>query len=510
MTNSCVRALACTGLCLFASLVTLGAQAPPAPTGLSQLVAGNTVTISWNAPPGAVNYIVQVGTSPGGANLFNAAIGNTTTASGAVPNGTYYWRVIALGPSGATSPPSAESQFTIGDAGPCVAPGAPQGFNSSVAGLLVTLQWSAPSSGGPPSTYIIEAGSASGLANLVTLPTGNTATQLSVSAPPGRYFVRVRSQNACGTSGVSNEQVLDVGSGPAAPGCSYALSPSSVNVPLAGGPVQVNVAATGGCRWQLQSDSYIVPASGTSGSGSATVAYNVQPSGGSRTGSIVISAIDPGPVTGPQVLVQQTGGGGGSCAVTLAPNAQTVAPSGGQFQFRITATAGCAWSVSPLAGFVSIVSAGLQSGADNVVYNVAANTAEGARAAAIRVTSSAGVQDFAITQQGIGALSASFVMREAGQVVSSCQVNQGGQCSFDASASAPQGQIVSYDWNVLRAGGPFPKPASVVNPSIPLDCTQNSNNSIETFEVTLTVMNATGQSASQTRMLALHRAGCGT
>jgi hypothetical protein len=490
--------------------VTLGAQSPGAPTGLSQVVAGNTVTISWSAPAGAVNYIVQVGTAPGASNLFNAAIGNTTTAAGVVPNGGYFWRVIALGPSGAASPPSAEAQFTVGDVGPCVPPGAPQGFSSTVSGLLVSLQWSPPASGGAPTGYIIEAGSASGLANLATLPTGNAATQLSVTAPPGRYFARVRSTNACGTSDVSNEQVIDVGSNPTAPGCSYALSPATVNVPLSGGAIQVNVAASGNCRWQLQSDPFIVPASGTAGTGSATIAYTVQASGAARTGSITISPIDPGPVTAPQTIVQQTGGGGGSCAITLTPTAQTVAAAGGQFQLRINANAGCPWSVASLAGFVSIVSAGLQSGSDNVIYNVAGNPAAGARAGAIRVSSPAGAQDFAITQQGVGSLTADFVMREAGQVVTSCQVNDGGQCSLDASASSPQAQIVSYDWNILRAGAAFPKPDSTVNPSLTLNCTQNSSNSIETFEVTLTIMNAAGQSASLTRLLSLHRAGCGT
>lgn len=523
MPKSCVRALACIGICLSATLVTLRAQAPAAPTGLSQIVAGTTVTISWNPAPGATNYIVQVGTAPGTSNLFNAAIGNTTTASGSVPNGTYFWRVAAMSPAGLTSPPSAESQFTIGGAaGPCVPPDAPQGFNASVSGLLVTLQWSPASSGGPPSSYVIEAGSASGQANLASLPTGNPATQLSVSAPPGRYFVRVRSQNACGTSGVSNEQAIDVGSAPPAPGgpspgapgtpgCSYALSPPSVNVPLAGGPVQVNVAASSNCRWQLQSDPFIVPAAGTSGTGSATMSYTVQGSGAPRTGSISITAIDPGPVTAPQVVVQQTGGGaGGGCAITLTPSAQTVGAAGGQFQVRVNSGAGCAWSAASQAGFVSIVSAGLQSGTDNVIYNVAANTGAAGRAGTIRVTSAAGVQDLAITQDGVGALTASFVMREAGQVVSSCQVNQGGGCSLDASASSPAAQIVSYDWNILRAGAPFTKPDSIVNPTLTLGCTQNSSNSIETFEVTLTVMNAAGQTATSTRLLSLHRAGCGT
>jgi hypothetical protein len=195
----------------------------------------------------------------------------------------------------------------------------------------------------------------------------------------------------------------------------------------------------------------------------------------------------------------------------LNPSSRDVNPGGGQFQFRVTANPGCAWNVAPAGGFISIVSAGLQAGSDNVIYAVSPNTAAGARSGLVRVTSSAGSQDHAITQQGVGQLTASFVMRENSQVVTSCQVIQGGQCSLDASASTPQSQITSYDWTILRAGAPFPKPASVVNPVLQLDCnSETPNNSIETFEVTLIVSNNAGQTATLTRMLALHRAGCGT
>lgn len=85
-------------------------------------------------------------------------------------------------------------------------PAAPTGLTSSVAGAVVTLDWSAPSTGPRPTAYVIEAGSASGLANLVIFSTGSPATRYVASGvPPGTYYVRLRAVTTLGTSGPSNE-----------------------------------------------------------------------------------------------------------------------------------------------------------------------------------------------------------------------------------------------------------------------------------------------------------------
>jgi hypothetical protein len=177
-----------------------------APTNLAVTVSGPNVTLRWGAVAGADSYSLLVGSSPGTANLFNAAVGNTTTVSGTVGPGTYSWRVFASR-AGVSSSPSVESQFTVGAA--CTLPAAPQNFQFSLAGRTVTLSWAPGFGGGAPSGYVIEAGSASGLANLYNAPAG-AVTAVTVQAPPGVFFVRIRSQNACGVSGPSNERVITV------------------------------------------------------------------------------------------------------------------------------------------------------------------------------------------------------------------------------------------------------------------------------------------------------------
>lgn len=99
-----------------------------------------------------------------------------------------------------------------------VAPGSPTNLTASMSGSTVTLQWTAPPSGDPATSYTIEAGSTPGAGNIVTFDTGNTATSFSASnVPPSTYYVRVRARNASGLSAPSNEVVVVAGSGPCMP-----------------------------------------------------------------------------------------------------------------------------------------------------------------------------------------------------------------------------------------------------------------------------------------------------
>jgi hypothetical protein len=185
---------------------------PAAPTGLQSSVTGNSVTVRWNAVSSDVasqhaaaeSYVLQAGTSAGASNVFNAPVGNRTSATGVLPAGAYFWRVIAVNSAGLSSP-SAEAQFSVGA---CAPPASPTNLTFSVSAQTVTLRWSVPAPGAAD-TFVVEAGSAPALANLAILPVGPTAS-LVTTAPSGAYYVRVRAQNACGLSTPSNEQLVVV------------------------------------------------------------------------------------------------------------------------------------------------------------------------------------------------------------------------------------------------------------------------------------------------------------
>ena len=101
---------------------------------------------------------------------FDTGSTATTLTVTGVPAGTYFVRVLAKNSSG-SSAPSNEIVLTVGGGpSPCTtAPGVPTGLSAAVSGASVTLTWTAPAGGCPPSTYGVEAGSTSGASNLASV-----------------------------------------------------------------------------------------------------------------------------------------------------------------------------------------------------------------------------------------------------------------------------------------------------------------------------------------------------
>ncbi|HMF99349.1 MAG TPA: fibronectin type III domain-containing protein [Vicinamibacterales bacterium] len=187
---------------------------PSAPSNLTASVSNSAVTLTWLPPGGGsapTEYIIQAGSSPTLANLANFATGSAATSYTAtgVGAGTYFVRVLASNAAG-VGPPSNEVVITIASVQPCSAPpGQPSSFVAFATGSTVTLQWGA--SAGSPTSYVIEAGSQSGLADVATFDTGSVATSLSVpGVGANTYFVRVRAKNPCGVSLPSRESAVTV------------------------------------------------------------------------------------------------------------------------------------------------------------------------------------------------------------------------------------------------------------------------------------------------------------
>jgi hypothetical protein len=189
---------------------------PNAPAGLVGSASGSTIFMSWNAPASGClpkSYVIEAGSGPGLANLANSDTGNALTSFTAtgIPNGVYYVRVRAKNLFGASAP-SNEIVITVGPVAPCAAlPNPPTGLIGFTGGSKISLSWKAPLGGCPPTSYVVEAGSAPGLANLAQGDTGNAQTSYVVpGVSTGVYYVRVRAKNAGGTSFPSNEIVLTV------------------------------------------------------------------------------------------------------------------------------------------------------------------------------------------------------------------------------------------------------------------------------------------------------------
>jgi ASPIC and UnbV/FG-GAP-like repeat/Fibronectin type III domain len=144
-------------------------------------------------------------------------------------------------------------------------PGAPTNLTSAVAGLSVTLNWTAPSQG-PATAYQVEAGSAPGLSNLAVVQI--VGTTFGASAPPGTYYVRVRARNAAGLGPPSNEVAVVIGGG----GCTIPNAPGTLSFSVAGTLVNLNWSAPAG--------------------GAAPAAYVIE--AGSAAGAANLAVIDTG------------------------------------------------------------------------------------------------------------------------------------------------------------------------------------------------------------------------
>jgi hypothetical protein len=89
-------------------------------------------------------------------------------------------------------------------------PAAPVGMAATVQGSTVQLSWAAGASNATTLRYLVEAGTAPGLANIATFDVGPQTSLTAGGVPPGTYYVRVRADNVTGDSAPSNEVVVVV------------------------------------------------------------------------------------------------------------------------------------------------------------------------------------------------------------------------------------------------------------------------------------------------------------
>jgi hypothetical protein len=176
---------------------------------LTGTVSGLTITLSWMAPSSGspTSYVIEAGSRPGASDIASGFNTNSTATRfvASAPPGTYLVRVRALYGS-QLSGPSNEVAVVVGNRG-CDGPSAPSGLRFTVASSLLSLSWNA--GGNDATSYVLGAGTLSGLTNLGSVDTGNSATTFATRIPRGRYFISVRGKNACGVSAPA-EVMVDV------------------------------------------------------------------------------------------------------------------------------------------------------------------------------------------------------------------------------------------------------------------------------------------------------------
>ena len=178
---------------------------PEAPQNLEGSALGSTLQLAWQRPGGSIDaYILDVtgtlSTSvilPGTSELFTYA---------GVPAGTFTFTLRAQNATGVSE---SSNPVTLVFPGVCPRPNAPTGLFANVVGRTVTLFWNVPAGGGSPASYEIEAG-VFPFQTAVVASVGSATRTFSATAPPGTYYVRVRSVYACGPSALTDAITVNV------------------------------------------------------------------------------------------------------------------------------------------------------------------------------------------------------------------------------------------------------------------------------------------------------------
>lgn len=77
---------------------------PAAPRALTAEVAGRQVTLKWQAPFGATQYVLEAGSAPGLADLATIGVTETQLVIDGVPSGVYHLRVRGINTIGRGAP----------------------------------------------------------------------------------------------------------------------------------------------------------------------------------------------------------------------------------------------------------------------------------------------------------------------------------------------------------------------------------------------------------------------
>jgi all-beta uncharacterized protein/BACON domain-containing protein len=390
-------------------------------------VAGSLCTytiapMSQNAPASASTGTVAVttGASCAWSATSNAAWITITSGAAGNGNGSVGYSVAANTGAARTGTVSIAGQaFSITQAAaavPCtytIAPtsqNAPAGASTGTVGVTsgAACAWTATSN----ASWLTVTSGAAG--------TGNGSVGYSVAANTGA---------ARSGSLTIGGQTFTVTQAAGATPCSYSIAPTGQNVPDTASSGSVAVTTTAGCAWTASSNaSWLSITSGASGNGNGSVGFSVAANtGAARSGTLTVAG---------QTFTVNQAAPPVSCSYSISPTSQNVSDSASSGSVAVTTTAGCAWTASSNASWLSITSGASGNGNGSVGFSVAANTGA-ARSGTLTVAG----QTFTVNQAA-PALSCSYSISPSSQRidlsggVGSVNVTTTAGCAWSASSNA--------------------------------------------------------------------------
>lgn len=260
---------------------------------------------------------------------------------------------------------------------------------------------------------------------------GNGTVSISVAANTATT-ARTGTLTVAGQTFTVNQEAA-----PVPPPCSISISPAGQSVGSAAGTgTTITVTAGPACAWTATSNtSWLTLLTGASGTGNGTVTYrfDANDAGLTRTGSLSIG--------GQTFTVDQAAA---PCTFNLSPLRLT-APVGGQTgaSFEVQTLAGCAWSATSTAPWITIAAGGTGTGRGFVSFNVSGNTGA-ARSASITVQGQAPVTSLTFTvDQAVASCALNLSPNGSGQPAAGTTnalvdvTANLGTCTWTATSNAP-------------------------------------------------------------------------
>lgn len=204
---------------------------------------------------------------------------------------------------------------------------------------------------------------------ITSATTGSGNTVVTIRVEPNAGVARIGSATIAGQPVTINQ---DAGN---AVNCVYTAAPTAMSVGAGGGPQTVAITTDRACSWAATSSvPWLVVTSGASGSGDGTVQLSVTANAGALrngllnvAGQTVTVVQAAAPVTNPPLPP--------NCTYAISSTSQNIGAAGGAGQaVNVTAPAGCAWSATSGATWLTISSGASGTGNGSVTFMAAANT----------------------------------------------------------------------------------------------------------------------------------------
>ncbi len=332
-------------------------------------VAGQTVTVTQAAASCTYKITPTIGTiSAAGATatVTVSAPGHCPwTAASNVP-----WTTIASGTAGTGT---GSVQLNIA--------GNPGGARTGT--VIIAAQTFALTQAAAPCTYKItpDTGtiSAAGGSATVTVSAADHCSWTAASHVPwttiasgaagtgaGSVQLNIAGNSGAVRTGTAIIATQTFGLTQAAAPCTFTISPTTIDVPMAGGERTTNVTTRGDCAWTaVASVPWITVTEGSSATGSGTVKFNVAANGGdARSDGITIG--------GQTLTVRQEAA---PCTFAFSTASQTYDALGGYGAVGIATRSTCSWTAvaSSIGGWLVITDRGAGTGNGVVNFSVPIN-----------------------------------------------------------------------------------------------------------------------------------------